>query len=144
MRQFAIDPGDLEIEITETALLGRDEPLITKTLHALAGMGMRITLDDFGTGNATLTHLKQFPISALKIDKSFIRDIGRDPDNTIITSAIINLAHNLGLNTVAEGVETHEQLSFLRINQCDHLQGFLIAPPLAPEDAAHWLRQQRD
>lgn len=143
MHEFSLRPTDLELEITETAIIGRDERLIGDTLGQLADMGLRITLDDFGTGNATLAHLKRFPISALKIDKSFVREIGRNAENTIITRAIINLAQNLGIDVVAEGVETEEQLSFLRINGCDLVQGHLISAPLAAQAAEEWLLKRR-
>ncbi|HHN67679.1 MAG TPA: EAL domain-containing protein, partial [Thermopetrobacter sp.] len=143
MQHFALRPTDLELEITETAIIGRDEGLIGRTLGRLADMGLRITLDDFGTGNATLAHLKRFPITTLKIDKSFIKDIGNNAENTIITRAIINLAHNLGIDVVAEGVETEEQLSFLRVNSCDFVQGHLISRPLDAPAAEDWLLSHR-
>ena len=137
---FDVQPRELEFEITETALIGRDEELIGHTLKRLAELGFVIALDDFGTGNATFSHLKRFPIHKLKIDKTFVDDIGSDPDNTIITQAIINLAHNLGMEVVAEGIETQRQKSFLRISGCDIGQGYLISRPLDLKAAETWLK----
>ncbi len=139
---FAIRPADLELEITETAIIGRDEALIERNLKRLAAAGFQISLDDFGTGNATFSHLKRFPISRLKIDKTFVDDIGRNPENTIITLAIINLAHNLGMDVIAEGIETPQQNSFLKINGCDIAQGYYHARPLTPAAAEDWLKAQ--
>ncbi len=142
LEAFEVTPDEIEFEITETALIGRDEALIEATLQQLAEMGFSIALDDFGTGNATFSHLKRFPIHRLKIDKTFVDDIGLNADNTIITQAIINLAHNLGMEVVAEGIETEAQRSFLRISGCDIGQGYLFSRPLSPDDAEKWLKSR--
>ena len=95
---------------------------------------MRFLLDDFGTGYSSLSYLKRFPIEAIKIDKSFVQGMVEDPDAASIVNAIINMAHALKMRVIAEGVETHEQLIFLRAYRCDRMQGFLFAPPTAVAD----------
>ncbi len=140
LKRHRLSPAEIEIELTETAIIGRDEELVEKSLHRIYEAGFRITLDDFGTGNATFSHLKRFPIQRLKIDKTFVDDIGKDPDNTIITKAIIDLGHNLGMDVVAEGIETRDQHSFLRIADCDIGQGYLFSRPLDGEAAMDWLK----
>jgi EAL domain-containing protein (putative c-di-GMP-specific phosphodiesterase class I) len=126
-------PSELELEVTESALM-RDEQIATRTLRALKQIGVRISLDDFGTGFSSLTYLKRFPVDTLKIDRSFVRDLVYDPDDAAIVAAILSIAHQLGLNVVAEGVETEEQRHFLTERTCPMLQGFLLSPPL-PADA---------
>lgn len=111
---------------------------IMRTLHS---SGIRISIDDFGTGYSSLSHLKRFPISTVKVDRSFIRDITSDPDDAVIVGAIINMAHNMGLRVIAEGVETQEQLDFLRTLQCDEIQGFLFSPPVPHQEACTLLDQ---
>ncbi|MBA1146324.1 EAL domain-containing protein [Ectothiorhodospiraceae bacterium WFHF3C12] len=118
----------LQIELTESMLLD-DLDLSIAILMRLNEMGVRISIDDFGTGYSSLSYLKRLPIHTLKIDKSFVRDIAVDRDDATITSAIIALAHSLGIQVVAEGVENDEQLMFLRRNGCDFAQGFLFAHP---------------
>ncbi|MBF0291237.1 MAG: EAL domain-containing protein, partial [Nitrospinae bacterium] len=128
-----IAPLRLDIEITESMVMGDVNAAIT-TLKNLRDMGVRISMDDFGTGYSSLSYLKRFPIHCLKVDRSFIRDIPANADDVAITSAIISMAHSLNLTVVAEGVETMEQLEFLRANACDELQGYLFSPPVpAPE-----------
>ncbi len=124
-----LDPHWLEVELTE-GTLAEDTALVRRTLERLKAMGVKVAIDDFGTGYSSLSYLKRFPIDALKIDRSFIRDVTEDPDDAAISQAIVSLARSLRLQVVAEGVETPEQLEFVRDLGCDTVQGFLISEPL--------------
>jgi diguanylate cyclase (GGDEF)-like protein len=125
----------LELELTESTLM-RDSATAVETLERLKGAGIHLSIDDFGTGYSSLAYLKRFPIDALKIDRSFIRDATSNPDDAAIVTAIILMARSLKLNVVAEGVETQSQLEFLRVMQCGEVQGYLFSPPVPPADAA--------
>ncbi|TQN44116.1 PAS domain S-box-containing protein/diguanylate cyclase (GGDEF)-like protein [Blastococcus colisei] len=127
------DPAALCLELTETALLDATDAT-TATLQALRRLGVRLALDDFGTGFSSLTFLKRFPIDVVKVDRSFVRDIAVDPDDAAIVAAVINLGRSLNLETVAEGVETPEQLRCIRRLGCHLAQGYLFSPPRPPED----------
>ncbi|WGD30840.1 EAL domain-containing protein [Ancylobacter sp. WKF20] len=120
----------LTIEVTETVFLGRGTEMVRQSLQILNQAGIRIALDDFGTGFASLSHLKQFPVDRIKIDRSFVHDIEHDIDDAAIVRAVINLGQSLGIETVAEGVETFSQASYLRANGCDYAQGFLYSKAL--------------
>lgn len=131
--ETGLPPRLLELEITESsAMLSPDTSI--RTLYELKKLGLRISLDDFGTGHSSLSYLKRFPIDTLKIDQSFVRDITTDPDTAAIVTAIIAMAHSLRLKVIAEGVEFTEQANFLRRHGCDQLQGFLITPPVPPDE----------
>jgi EAL domain-containing protein (putative c-di-GMP-specific phosphodiesterase class I) len=112
--------------VTETVFLGRGAEHVETVLRTLCEEGVRIALDDFGTGYASLSHLKQFPVDAIKIDQSFVRDLAENPDDTAILFAVLNLGHNLGIDTIAEGIETEVQAEFLRAQGCDMGQGYLF------------------
>ena len=114
-----------------------------RSLMALKSVGVRISIDDFGMGYSSLSQLQRLPIDTLKIDQSFVRDITTDPNDAAIATAIITLGHTLKLNVVAEGVETAEQLAFLRQQGCDRLQGYLLARPLPPEECLALLAAHR-
>jgi diguanylate cyclase (GGDEF)-like protein/PAS domain S-box-containing protein len=131
LTQSRFIPNRLELEITESTAMD-DVETTARVLDALRGIGVRIAIDDFGTGHSSLSYLKNFPINTLKIDRSFVKDIPGDGNDSAITSAAIALAHSLGLEVVAEGVETEEQLSFLRDRACDNYQGYLLSKPVAP------------
>jgi diguanylate cyclase (GGDEF)-like protein/PAS domain S-box-containing protein len=135
-----LDARYLELEVTESVIM-HDADRVTATLGELKQMGLELAIDDFGTGYSSLNYLKRFPIDRLKIDQSFVRDIPSDGEDAAIISAIIGLTRNLGLRTIAEGVETHEQLEFLRGQGCDEVQGYLLSRPLAPLACAQLLRE---
>jgi len=124
-----IDPRLLEFELTESMLMTDAESAV-ETLRRIKARGIRLALDDFGTGYSSLSYLKRFPLDALKIDRAFIRDVTENPDDVSIVVAIINLARSLRLHVIAEGVETQEQLEFLRRHGCDEAQGYYIARPM--------------
>ncbi|GAA4981973.1 putative bifunctional diguanylate cyclase/phosphodiesterase [Kineococcus glutinatus] len=128
-----LDPRRLELEITETTVLA-DLPAARRTLEALREMGIGIALDDFGTGYSSLTWLQQLPADTVKLDRSFITHLCRSAQDEAIVSAVITLAHALGLRVVGEGVETAQQLQVLRRLGCDHAQGFHLGRPLAADD----------
>jgi len=125
-----IDAQWLEFELTETAVMRRSD-LVKQTMDALGRLGIRFSLDDFGTGFSSFVHLNSLPITLLKIDKSFVGEMEQREENRKLVHAMINLAHNLNLEVVAEGVETPEQLALLRSFKCDQVQGYLISHPLA-------------
>ena len=129
LRESAMPAERLELEITESVIIQHSEE-VNARFQALEDMGVRISIDDFGTGYSSLSYLKRLSIHQLKIDQSFVRDIGADPNDAAIVSAIVTIAHSLGLEVVAEGVETPEQLAFLRAVGCDAAQGYLFSKPL--------------
>jgi diguanylate cyclase (GGDEF)-like protein/PAS domain S-box-containing protein len=132
--------GMLELEITESLLM-QDLEQTADTLTSLAALGVTVSMDDFGTGYSSLSYLKRLPIDVLKIDQSFVRDITKDPDDAAIVQAIIAMAHSLGIKVIAEGVETAEQLAFLRQHRCDAMQGYYFSRPVPPEQFAELLRR---
>ena len=137
-----LDPSTLELEITESVVMGNGECAV-EVLRKLKAIGVQIAIDDFGTGYSSLAYLKRFPIDTLKVDRSFIKDIPKDSGDMKIMSAIISMARGLRLKVVAEGVETPEQLAFLRAEHCDAVQGYLLYRPLAEGDVARVLEQNR-
>lgn len=133
---------NLEVEITETALMTQPEVVIN-VLHALRERGLRLALDDFGTGFSSLSYLRKLPLDVLKIDRSFITDIGASQSGSSLVKAILFMAHALGLSCVGEGVEQESQLSFLTAHHCHEVQGFLLAQPMAAENFERWLHNRR-
>jgi diguanylate cyclase (GGDEF)-like protein len=128
-------PQRLHLEITETAVMG-DEIQTSALLARLRAMGVKIWLDDFGTGFSGLSHLRRVPVDGVKIDRSFVADVLRDPDDLALTSAIIAMAHSLGITVIAEGVENEGQFSILRERGCDHAQGYWLGRPMAATELA--------
>jgi diguanylate cyclase (GGDEF)-like protein len=137
-----LDPSLLELEITESVVMSNAECAVS-VLEKLKSLGVQIAIDDFGTGYSSLAYLKRFPIDILKVDRSFIRDIPADSGDMKITRAIIAMAHGLRLKVVAEGVETREQLKFLRSQSCDAVQGYFLCRPLQEEELADVLKRNR-
>ena len=142
LKETNLDPRWLELELTESSIMKDPEQAIEK-LHELKLMGIRVAVDDFGTGYSSLNYLKRFPIDTLKIDKSFVSDVCKDPHDTAIVRAIINLGHALDLTVVAEGVETKEQLQYLSALECDVVQGFLFSKALSTATFEELLVEQR-
>lgn len=130
--ESGLDPTLLELEITESAVM-RDTESAISALNSLKELGVCLSIDDFGTGYSSLSYLKQFPIDVLKIDRSFVKDVMTDPDDAAIAKAIVGLAHGLGLEVIAEGVETQAQAQFMQAIGCDYMQGYYFNPPLEPE-----------
>jgi EAL domain-containing protein (putative c-di-GMP-specific phosphodiesterase class I) len=137
--ETGLAPQYLELELTESLLLSNAD-VVFSVLHQLTAMGLRLAIDDFGTGYSSLSYLKKFPVSKLKIDRSFIRDIAVNPDDMAITTAIISMAKSLNLKVIAEGVENEAQMSFLRAHRCDEIQGYYFCKPLAADEVADKLR----
>ncbi|HZP66834.1 MAG TPA: EAL domain-containing protein [Rudaea sp.] len=139
LAELDLAPNQVELELTESVLMANAE-LAIHTLDRLHSLGVAISIDDFGTGYSSLSYLKRLPIDALKIDRSFVGDITTDPDDEAITKTIITMAHSLGLNVVAEGVETAEQLEYLHEQGCDEIQGHWLSPPLPAAACYTFLR----
>ncbi len=135
--KLGLSPSLLRVEITENSLVNTTD-LVIEQMHSLNRMGVVLEIDDFGTGYSSLRYLKRFPISAIKIDREFIMDLPDDKENSAIVSGLITLAHNLGMDVVAEGVETEEQFSILEAWGCDIIQGYLFSRPLPVEDVSGW------
>jgi EAL domain-containing protein (putative c-di-GMP-specific phosphodiesterase class I) len=129
----------LELELTESLLLANAE-LMLSVVRELKTMGLTLAIDDFGTGYSSFSYLRQFQISKLKIDRSFIQDIVTNADDAAITAAIISMAKSLRLKVIAEGVEDEAQMSFLREHQCDEIQGYYFSKPLTSDKVADRLR----
>ncbi len=134
-----VPPTALELELTESVLMANAEQSAAK-LQALREMGVSLAIDDFGTGYSSLAYLKRLPITTLKIDKTFITDLNRDPDDTAITTTVITMAHSLGLTVVAEGVETETQLRFLDQFRCDEIQGYWLSRPVDPDACLRFIQ----
>jgi diguanylate cyclase (GGDEF)-like protein/PAS domain S-box-containing protein len=142
LKETNLDPRWLELELTESSIMKDPEEAIEK-LHELKLMGIKVAIDDFGTGYSSLNYLKRFPIDTLKIDKTFVSDVCKDPHDTAIVRAIIDLGHALDLTVIAEGVETKEQLQYLSALECDVLQGFLFSKALSAPVFEELLVEQR-
>jgi diguanylate cyclase (GGDEF)-like protein/PAS domain S-box-containing protein len=141
LQDSGLSPQDLVLELTESLLLA-NESVTQSVLRELKNMGIGLALDDFGTGYSSLAYLKRFPVTKLKIDRSFVRDVATNSDDAAITVAIINVAKSLNLHVIAEGVEDEAQMSFLQAHGCDEIQGYYFSQPLSAEEFAVKLRKQ--
>jgi diguanylate cyclase (GGDEF)-like protein/PAS domain S-box-containing protein len=139
LHETRLTPQYLELELTESLLLANAD-VVFSVLQELKAMGLTLAIDDFGTGYSSLSYLKQFPVSKLKIDRSFVRDVAMNPDDVAITTAIISMAKSLNLKVIAEGVENEPQMSFLREHLCDEIQGYYFSKPLTVDKVADKLR----
>ncbi|HUS12970.1 MAG TPA: EAL domain-containing protein [Pyrinomonadaceae bacterium] len=142
LKEADVNPHLLEFELTESLLMS-DADQAVQTLRNLKAYGVRLSVDDFGTGYSSLAYLKRFPLDALKIDRTFISNVTTDVGDATIALAIINLAHSLKLTVVAEGVETKEQLEFLRAHVCDEMQGYYFARPMSAKESTMALVNNR-
>lgn len=143
LEETGLEARFLELELTESQLLDNVDNVI-EIFRQLDELGVRLAIDDFGTGFSSLSYLKRFPVDCVKIDQSFIRELPENGDDAAITRAIIALAHSLELQVVAEGVETQEQMDFLKAQHCDAIQGYLISRPVPAEHFARMLREHKD
>jgi EAL domain-containing protein (putative c-di-GMP-specific phosphodiesterase class I) len=141
LRETGVDAANLELELTESVLMAK-AGLAAERLQFFRRIGVSIAVDDFGTGYSSLAYLRRLPITTLKIDKAFIDDLGHpgDSEDAAITTTVIAMARSLGLNVVAEGVETAEQLAFLRQHRCDVVQGYWLSKPLQSSQCLEFVR----
>lgn len=137
--ETGVEPAYIELELTESLLLSNADVMF-EVLRDLKQMGLKLVIDDFGTGYSSLSYLRQFPVTKLKIDRSFIRDVAVNADDAAITNAIIRMSKGLSLTVIAEGVENQAQLLFLKDHQCDEFQGYYFSRPLKVEHVADMLR----
>ncbi|QJE03619.1 EAL domain-containing protein [Massilia forsythiae] len=142
LEDSGLEPACLELELTESLFMSDITPAV-ELLHRMKVLGIHLSIDDFGTGYSSLSYLSRFPIDVLKIDRSFVNDITEDANDAAIVASIIALAHNLRLSVIAEGVETAEQLDYLRRQGCDEIQGYYFSRPLPAADFEQLLRQRR-
>ncbi len=140
LEETGLEPCYLDLELTESVIMANSDEIVQKLIR-LKQLGVGISVDDFGTGYSSLSYLKHLPIDTIKVDRSFVRDIAHDPDDKAIVEAVIAMGHALGLTVIAEGVETLEQLEFLRSQNCNQAQGYYFSKPLDSGHLAHFLRQ---
>ena len=138
LRDTGLDPGMLELEITESTLMAQTESLRSRMIE-IKDCGIHFSLDDFGTGYSSLSYLTRFPIDTLKIDRTFIRDMIDDPKDLAVVDTIVNLAENLQLKTIAEGVEKIEQITLLKLLGCHSIQGYFFSKPVHADELAKLL-----
>ena len=136
--QWGVAPGTLILELTENALIDAEGPVVLELLHA---MGERVSIDDFGTGHSSLVYLQRLPIDEIKVDRSFVMNLATVSSDAVIVRSTIDLAHNLGLTVVAEGVEDEVALDMLVEYGCDSAQGFLFSRPCPADELTVWLTE---
>jgi EAL domain-containing protein (putative c-di-GMP-specific phosphodiesterase class I) len=140
LRNTGVSADKLELEITESAIMV-DPQQVMHTLRCIQDLGVRFTIDDFGTGYSSLSYLKKLPVCGIKIDKSFVQNMETDRDNAVIVRSIVDLGHNLGLNVVAEGVETSDSNEMLKTFRCDEAQGFYYSRPIPAYAITDFIKQ---
>ncbi len=133
-------PAQLELEITESGVMHNPTQAALR-LREVRDLGVSLAIDDFGTGYSSLSYLRDFPLSTLKIDRSFIKDLPTDDAAAALTAGIIALANSLRMKVVAEGVETQEQLDYLRVNECDEIQGYYLSKPITADEMSQFLER---
>jgi len=133
-----LNPELLELEITESVMM-RNPETAAELLEQLRKLGVGLAIDDFGTGYSSLSYLKRFPFTTVKIDRSFVKDLSQDRDAEALTDGIVTLAHGLRMKVVAEGVETVEQLNYLRSHGCDEIQGYWLCKPVTADDVCAFM-----
>jgi EAL domain-containing protein (putative c-di-GMP-specific phosphodiesterase class I) len=143
LRRHRLAPERLELEITEGVLIKDVEQALT-TLRQLKALGVRIAMDDFGTGYSSLSYLQRFPFDKIKIDRSFVAELMTSPDAAAIVRAVLRMGHSLGMRTVAEGVESDSQVTFLTAEGCDDVQGFYYAAPMSAVEMGALYRAAAD
>ena len=141
LERTGLEPARLTVEVTENALMNSLGAAI-RTLDAVRELGVKVSIDDFGSGYSSLTYLRQLPVDTLKVDRAFVREIAEQANDRAITAAIIAMAHKLGLKVVAEGVEEAVQLDYLRENGCDFIQGYYYSRPLPLSALRDWLAER--
>lgn len=134
-----INPSSLEMEVTESFIMNDPQRWI-ELLQSMKRLGVSIAIDDFGTGHSSLSYLRKLPINKLKVDMSFVKDIPEQEDACAIVNSIINLARNMKMSTLAEGIETKEQETYLATHECEEGQGYLYAKPMNLKDFKQWLK----
>jgi EAL domain-containing protein (putative c-di-GMP-specific phosphodiesterase class I) len=139
IERYRVQANQLALELTESTMVG-DNPTVQQELEKLEALGLRLMIDDFGTGYSSLALLHRLNVDVLKIDQSFVQNLGPDSESFVLCQAMIQLAQSLGIATVAEGVETTQQLRLLRIMGCDEIQGYIASPPVPVRLAEGWLR----
>ncbi len=141
LQEVGLDPSALELELTEGVIMQSSHETLT-VMQRLADRGVTFSIDDFGTGYSNLSYLKRFPVDILKVDRSFVKDIPGDLDDSAIADAIITMAHSLGMKVIAEGVETEQQSAFMRSHGCDAMQGYYFSKPVSAEDISVLLQRE--
>jgi EAL domain-containing protein (putative c-di-GMP-specific phosphodiesterase class I) len=143
LKETGLNPKYLELEISESTVMDHVE-VAKSRLDAIKATGVQLSIDHFGAGYTSISHLKQFPVNAIKIDQNYIKGIPNNPDDSAITNAFIGLAHNLGLEVVAEGVETGEQVQYLSMQNCDMVQGYFLSHPLPADKIVQQFKKLMD
>jgi EAL domain-containing protein (putative c-di-GMP-specific phosphodiesterase class I) len=138
LQKTQLDPKYLELEITESLIM-LDVGRAVATMEELQALGVQLSIDDFGTGYSSLSALKTFPVAQLKIDKSFISDLPHNENDKAVATAVISLGQRLNLRVIAEGVETDDQVAFLRENNCDEMQGYYLSEPVSAAEVEQFL-----